>query len=72
LIVLPFPSPYHPALLDTPTCFFLASDIFLKEASISDVSKKIAFAIDELLFKQRSRVNDSQSFNLNYQAPKEV
>ena len=43
-------SPHHPALLDTPTCFSLASDIFLKEASISDVSKKIASAIDESLF----------------------
>ena len=68
-------SPHHPALLDTPTCFSLASDIFLKEASISDVSKKIASAIDESLFKQREeffRVNSSQSFNMNYQPPEEV
>jgi len=40
-------------LLDTPACFSLASDIFLKEASTSDISKKIASTIDESLFKQR-------------------
>jgi len=49
-------SSHHPVLLDTPACLSLASEIFLKEASISDVSKKIVSAIDESLFKQLGRI----------------
>jgi len=47
---------YHRVLLNTPACLSLASEIFLKEAYISDVSKKIVSAIDELLFKQLGRI----------------
>jgi len=41
-------SSHHPALLDA-----LAADIFLKEASISKVSNKIASAVNESLSKQQ-------------------
>jgi len=34
-------------MLNMPTHLSLAADIFLKEASISEVSKKVVFAIDE-------------------------
>jgi len=46
-------SSHHPALLDAPARLSLAADIFLKEASISEVSKKIPSAVDESLSKQQ-------------------
>jgi len=46
-------SSHHPALLDAPAHFPLAADIYLKEASISGMSNKIASAVDESLSKQQ-------------------
>jgi len=46
-------SSHHPALLNAPARLSLAADIFLKEASISEVSKKIPSAVDESLSKQQ-------------------
>jgi len=34
-------------MLNMPAHLSLAADIFLKEASISEVSKKVVFAVDE-------------------------
>jgi len=65
-------SSHHPAFLDTPAHLFLLFDIFLEEASISEVSKKIAFTVDESSRHNSSCVNNSQSFNPNYQSSTEV
>jgi len=51
-----FLSSHYQVLLNTPACLSLASEIFLKEAFISDVSKKIVSTIDKSLFKQLGRI----------------
>jgi len=45
--LLPFPHIVPSAVSNTPFCLSLISDIFLKEASIFDVSKRIASTSDE-------------------------
>ena len=49
-------SSHHRVLLNTPACLSLVSEVFLKEAFISDVSKKIVSTIGESLFKQPGRI----------------
>ena len=46
-------SSHHPALLDAPARLSLAADISLKEAYISEVSKKIPSAVDKSLSKKQ-------------------
>ena len=57
-------SPHHPALLDTSACLSLTSDIFLKEASISDISKKIASTMDRSLSKQQKEFFSCQQLTV--------